>query len=99
MESTGEVYAGLSFEVTDCEGFKYSGFLSETGTGTVTNHFAGPLALTMGLLYQGMGDFYGSLMRREHYPLKITALQVRAEQTRYANEDGSRPGNYPHHSF
>ena len=91
----GDSYAGLAFEVTDCEGFKYSGFLNDTGTGTVPNHFAGPLALTMGSLYQGMDDFHGSLMRREHYPLKITALQVRAEQTRYAYIDGRRPRELP----
>lgn len=91
----GDLYAGLAFEVTDCEGFKYSGFLSDTGAGAVSNHFAGPIALTMGSLYQGVDDFHGSLMRRQHYPLKITALQVRAEQTRYANEDGSRPRALP----
>ncbi len=92
-------YAGLSFEVTDCEGFKYTGFLSDTATGTVTNHFAGPLALTMGSLYQGVDDIYDSLMKRDHYPLKITALQVRAEQTHYANEDGSCPRELPTSQF
>ena len=41
----GEPYAGLAFQVTDSEGFEYSGFLNSTGVGLVVNHFAGPLAL------------------------------------------------------
>ena len=95
----GDSYAGLSFEVIDCEGFKYTGFLSDTATGTVTNHFAGPLALTMGSLYQGVDDIYDSLMKRDHYPLKITALQVRVNKPITPMKTAVALGSCPNHSF
>ena len=91
----GKPYAGLAYEAVDFEGFKYNGFLDSSGTGEVINHFAGPIALTMLSSYQGVDDRYGGLMARQHYPLKITELQVRAEQTRYFNKDGSRTSNNP----
>ncbi|MQU16629.1 lipase family protein [Pseudomonas helleri] len=91
----GEPYAGLAFKVTDAEGFEYSGFLNSSGVGLVINHFAGPLALKMGADYKQVRDYYSQLSIRKHYPLRITELQVRAEQTRYANEDGSRPRALP----
>ncbi len=91
----GKLYAGLAYEVVDFEGFKYSGFLDSSGMGEVVNHFAGPITLTMMSLYKGLNDRYSNLMEREYYPLKITELQVRAEQTRYFNKDGSRTSNNP----
>ncbi|MFJ7882616.1 hypothetical protein ACIQYF_03770 [Pseudomonas sp. NPDC096917] len=47
----GEPYAGLTYEVTDSEGFKYFGALDSTGTGEVNNHYAGPIALTFNQAY------------------------------------------------
>ena len=91
--NNGRLYAGLAYEIVDFEGFEYSGFLDSSGKGEVVNHFAGPLTLTMLSLYQGFNDRYSGLMQREYYPLKITDLQVRAEQTRYFNKDGSRTRN------
>ncbi|MDD2050864.1 lipase family protein, partial [Pseudomonas putida] len=87
---SGEPYAGLAYEVTDTEGFKYSGRLDATGSGRVDNHFAGPIALILDQKYQGHEQVYSFLQAREHYPLEITELQVRAEQTRYQNHFGSR---------
>ena len=91
----GEAYAGLIYEVTDFEGFKYSGALDSTGTGEVNNHFAGPIALIFKQAYAGGSKDYVFLMARDHYPLKITELQVRAESTRFVNKDGSRTQDNP----
>ncbi|AIL61333.1 lipase family protein [Pseudomonas alkylphenolica] len=92
---SGEPYAGLAYEVTDTEGFKYSGRLDATGSGRVDNHYAGPIALILDQKYQGHEQVYSFLQTREHYPLEITELQVRAEQTRYQNHFGSRTRSNP----
>lgn len=91
----GDAYAGLAYEAVDSEGFKYSGVLNALGVGKVRNHFAGPIALTFLSSLQGQKGYYHDLVIRDSYPLKITELQVRAEQTRYFNKDGSRPRNNP----
>ncbi|MDD2050838.1 lipase family protein, partial [Pseudomonas putida] len=87
---SGEPYAGLAYEVADAEGFKYNGRLDANGSGRVDNHYAGPIALIFDQKYQGPEELYKDLQAREHYPLEITELQVRAEQTRYQNHFGSR---------
>ncbi|WP_324727936.1 lipase family protein [Pseudomonas chlororaphis] len=92
---SGEPYAGLAFEVIDTEGQKYHGKLDATGTGRVDNHFAGPIALLLDRKHQGVGGLYRDLQARPHYPLEITELQVRAEQTRYLNNDGARTDSNP----
>ncbi|WP_419709227.1 lipase family protein [Pseudomonas sp. NFX224] len=92
---SGEPYAGLVYTVIDSEGQKYSGYLDITGTGTVTNHFAGPIALVFPDTYEGTEQLYKDLQTRPHYPLKITELQVRAEQTRYLNPDATRTMENP----
>ena len=43
---SGEPYAGLAYIAIDSEGQKYSGNLDAMGIGKVTNHYAGPVALT-----------------------------------------------------
>lgn len=91
----GNAYAGLAYEVIDYEGIKYSGYLDESGSGKVVNHFAGPIAVTISALYKGKNDYYNELIDRDHYPLKITELQVRAESTRFVNKDGSRTQDNP----
>lgn len=91
----GESYADLAYEVTDAEGFTYSGFLDASGSGKVVNHFAGPIAITFSSLYKGKDDQYKELIIRDHYPLKITELQVRAESTRFVNKDGARTQDNP----
>ncbi|APC14395.1 lipase [Pseudomonas frederiksbergensis] len=92
---SGEPYAGLAYEVTDSEGQKYTGRLDATGNGKVDNHFAGPIALTLDQMYQGTEELYKDLQTRPHYPLKITELQVRAEQTRYLNNNATRTKDNP----
>ena len=95
VDESGEglPYAGLAYEVIDTEGHFHKGALDSTGTGKVENHFAGPVALIIKEQYRGGKDFYEYLLERPHYPLPITELKVRAEQTRYFHRDGSRIQN------
>ena len=92
---SGEPYAGLAFVVNDSEGQTYKGYLDITGTGKVANHYAGPVALTFDEEYDGSEKSLTFLQTRPHYPLKITELQARAEQTRCLNQDGSRTRENP----
>ena len=92
---SGEPYAGLAYMATDSEGQQYSGNLDAMGIGKVINHYAGPLALAFEQPYQGQEKFYIELQRRTHYPLQITELQVRAEQTRYLNPNATRTRENP----
>ena len=91
----GQPYAGLAYKVIDSEGQVYEGKLDGTGTGKVENHFAGPVALTLDQKYSGDILPYEDLQIRKHYPLPITDFQVRAEQTRYVHNDGSRTQSNP----
>ena len=91
----GQPFSGLSYIAIDSEGQTYKGKLDTTGTGKVENHFAGPIALTFEETYRTGNAFYEYLLRREHYPLPITEIQVRAEQTRYVHNDGSRTQSNP----
>ena len=91
----GQPYAGLAYEVLDTEGHTYKGKLDATGTSKVENHFAGPIALILASEYIGTTIPYKDLKQRKHYPLPITELQVRAEQTRYFHKDGSRTQSNP----
>jgi pimeloyl-ACP methyl ester carboxylesterase len=63
--------------------------------GKVSNHFAGPVVLFFDQGYDGPEKTYSFLQTRPHYPLKITELQVRAEQTRYLNNDATRTRDNP----
>ena len=92
---SGEPYAGLAYVVTDSEGQKYGGVLDIPGTGKVDNHFAGPISLLLDQKYQGREKGYEFLQTRPHYPLEITELQVRAEQTRYLNQNSTRTQENP----
>ncbi|MDR6914248.1 hypothetical protein J2X66_001112 [Pseudomonas sp. 3296] len=92
---SGEPYAGLAYVVTDSEGKTYDGNLDATGIGKVTNHFAGPIALILDQKYQGPEELYKDLRTRPHYPLEITELQVRAEQTRFLNQNSTRTRDNP----
>lgn len=91
----GQPYAGLAYEVVDTEGHTYNGKLDATGTGKVENHFAGPIGLILASEYVGTTIPYKDLKQRKDYPLPITELQVRAEQTRYFHNDGSRTQSNP----
>lgn len=91
----GEPYAGLAYEVVDQEGRKYGGHLDAAGAGEVGNHLVGPVTVMFRQLYSGRSEMYVRLMDRTHYPLKITELQVRAEHTRFLNENGARTQQKP----
>jgi hypothetical protein len=91
----GQPYTGLAYEVFDTEGHTYKGKLDATGTGKVENHFAGPIALVLASEYAGTTVPYKDLKQRKHYPLPITELQVRAEQTRYFHNEGARTQSNP----
>lgn len=86
----GKPYAGLVYEVTDYEETVYTGKLDATGSAKLDNHFCGPVLLKLNQEYQGRNDDYSELVRRKHYPLPITELQVRAEKTRFVNKSGIR---------
>ncbi|MHC8367490.1 lipase family protein [Pseudomonas sp. ZT5P21] len=92
---SGEPYAGLLFTATDSEGIKYSGHLDISGSATITDHSAGPVAVLLNQPYEGSEKNYVFLQARPHYPLKITELQVRAEQTRYLNQNSTRTRTNP----
>ncbi|WP_369990498.1 lipase family protein [Pseudomonas xanthosomatis] len=85
----GEAYGGLQFEVIDSEGVVSSGVLNELGVGEVS-HYSGGMVLLFSANYFGAVELYKDLVVRDDYPLKITELQVRAENTFFANADGTR---------
>lgn len=91
----GAPYAGLFYEVVDCEGEVYSGALDTQGMGVVENHYEGPVSVRFDSEYTGGEELYRDLLLRKNYPLKITELQVRAEQTRYVNHDSTRTTSNP----
>ncbi|NIF18805.1 lipase family protein [Pantoea sp. Cy-639] len=91
----GQPYAGLSYEVVDAEGHTYQGRLDSMGVGKVNGHFAGPVVVIILDEYKGQELTYLRRMQRTSYPLPITELQVRAEQTRHLHKDGSRTQDNP----
>ncbi|MFJ4345245.1 lipase family protein [Pseudomonas sp. NPDC089401] len=92
---SGVPYAGLYFIAIDSEGIAYGGSLDVDGCGKVLNHHHGALTLRFESEYAGALRSYRELQGRENYPLKITELQVRAENTFYVNTDGSRTFHNP----
>lgn len=91
----GLPYAGLAYQLIDHEDIIYTGILDATGFGRVENHYCGPVELRVNQTYQNRDDDYNDLMRRPHYPLPITELQVRAENTRFFNKSGLRTQSNP----
>lgn len=92
---SGEPYGGLAYTAFDSEGQTYNGHLDIAGASTITNHFAGPVTLVLDQKYEGQETVYVRAKERPHYPLEITALQVRAEQTRYLNKNSTRTKTNP----
>jgi len=82
----GQPYAGLTYQIIDYEDIIYTGKLDATGTGSVKNHYCGPVELRLNEAYQGNENVYTFLRERPHYPLPITELQVRAEKTRFIHK-------------
>ncbi|RON93742.1 lipase family protein [Pseudomonas fluorescens] len=92
---SGQAYEGLAYVAVDSEGQAFNGYLDANGIGKVDSYCAGPIALRFEQSYEGQDNFYNYLQARTHYPLKITELQVRAEQTRYRNPDATRNREQP----
>ncbi|MBV6826027.1 lipase family protein [Pseudomonas sp. PD9R] len=91
----GEPYAGLSYIIQDSAEQQYPGVLDDQGFAKVNDCYRGPVVLTLNRQYQGGDTWYEKLVVRESYPLPITELQVRAEQTRFFHKDGSRVEHNP----
>nr|WP_256345685.1 lipase family protein [Pseudomonas sp. PD9R] len=94
-QGDGKPYGGLQYTVTDSVGQEYTGWLDDEGFAKVENHYRGPVALTMDKQYEGLEEPYERLIKREYYPLPITDLQHRAEQTRFFHADGFRREHNP----
>ena len=86
----GKPYAGLTYEIIDYEDTVYTGKLDTAGSGNVNNHYCGPVVIKFNQAFKGTEAFYKDLRTREHYPLPITELQVRAEKTRFFSKSGVR---------
>jgi len=86
----GKPYAGLTYEIIDYEDTVYTGKLDTTGSGNLINHYCGPVVLKFNQPFKGIETLYKDLRTREHYPLPITELQVRAEKTRFFSKSGVR---------
>ncbi|MFJ7313348.1 lipase family protein [Pseudomonas sp. NPDC098747] len=86
----GKPYTGLAYEIIDYEDTVYTGKLDATGSGKVDDHYCGPVVLKLNQPFNGTEPLYKDLRAREHYPLPITELQVRAEKTRFFNKSGVR---------
>ncbi len=86
----GQVYGGLKYEVFDSAGKGYKGHLNGDGVARIHGQCRGPVVLFFDAEYKATGSFYSTLQEREKYPLPITDLQVRAEQTHFLNPNGKR---------
>lgn len=92
----GKPYAGLPYTLQDSAEQQYAGVLNSEGLAKVDDCYRGPVVLTLDSAYQGGADtWYEKIIDRKSYPLPITELQVRAEQTRFFHKDGSRIEHNP----
>ncbi|MDB5993536.1 MAG: putative lipase [Pseudomonas sp.] len=92
---SGNIYGGLAYVMQDSTGQRYEGILDATGYVRLENCYRGPVLLTFNTQYVGDDDYYAALKEREFYPLPITELQVRAEETRFFHKDGFRVEHNP----
>ncbi|AMS16094.1 lipase [Pseudomonas chlororaphis] len=92
----GKPYAGLAYILQDSAKQQYIGMLDAEGYAKVHDCYRGPVVLMLDNEYQGGIDtWYEKNVDRKSYPLPITELQVRAEQTRFFHEDGVRVEHNP----
>jgi pimeloyl-ACP methyl ester carboxylesterase len=94
-QGDGKPYGGLPFTAVDSVGQQYTGRLDGEGFAKLENHYRGPVSIRMDAPHSRIQELYARLMDRIHYPLPITELQVRAEQTRFFHEDGFRREHNP----
>lgn len=92
----GQPYAGLAYEVIDSTGKIYTGSLDAEGFAKVDGCSRGSVMLSLDNEYSGGVDtWYEKISDREAYPLPITDLQARAEQTLFFHKDGYRREHNP----
>jgi len=91
----GKPYGGLPYLLQDSASQQYTGILDANGFAKVLNHYQGAVILTLNTLYEDTNNYYGALRKRDSYPIPITQLQVRAENTRFFHKDGFRVENNP----
>lgn len=91
----GAVYGGLPYTVHDSAGQQYKGRLDKDGFAMLQDIYCGPVVLVFDDLYSGAEKPYSRLVTRRTYQLPITELQVRAEQSQFAEVDGRRVDNNP----
>ena len=85
----GKPYAGLAYILQDSAKQQYTGVLDAKGFAKIEDCYRGPVVLMFDSEYQGGFDiWYEKIVDRDSYPLPITELQVRAEQTRFFHKDG-----------
>ncbi|MFL6923290.1 lipase family protein, partial [Pseudomonas marginalis] len=91
----GKAYGGLRYEVVDSAGQRYKGHLNGEGFARLEGQCRGPVVLVLDAPYEAGRGYYSTLQQRDSYPLPITDLQVRAEQTRFSSVDGRRTESNP----
>lgn len=91
----GKPFAGLNYQIQDSAEQQYIGTLDAEGIGKLENCHRGPVALTLASPYTSGDSFYDTLMLRASYPIPLTELQVRAEETRFFHKDGARIEHNP----
>ncbi|MEO8488412.1 lipase family protein [Pseudomonas sp.] len=87
---SGKAFGGLSYSIHDSTGRQYDGRLNGDGFAKLEGFYCGPVVLKFDSLYSGAEEPYSRLRVRLTYPLPISELQVRAEQTRFSSSNGQR---------
>lgn len=91
----GKPYGGLRYEVFDSAGGCYKGRLTERGFAKLEGLCKGPVVLVFDASSETRVGYYSTLQQRKTYPLPITDLQIRAEQTRFSNTNGCPTERHP----
>ncbi|KTC49176.1 lipase [Pseudomonas fluorescens ABAC62] len=86
----GKAYGGLEYEIFDSAGQQHRGQLNAEGFVRIEGQCRGPVVLAFNGKCAAGGTLYSSLQEREKYPLPITDLQFRAEQTQFLDPHGRR---------
>lgn len=77
----GAVYGGLPYTIHDSAGQMHKGRLDKNGFARLQDIYCGPVVIAFDDLYSGTEKPYSRLVMRRTYPLPITELQIRAEQS------------------
>jgi len=91
----GAPYGGLTYKVIDSEGQQYNGMLDAQGAAKIENCYRGPVFISFDEPHDLSSTCHTKLIKRKFYPLPITELQIRAEETRFFHKDGFRVEHNP----